>query len=93
MSKLRLKAAVGLLTGYTTLKAHLYNLGHTEWQECQLCGYDKVDSVDIVCDWPVLACKRYRIWGSTFIKPEDLGKVRVSSLSSLAADTGLCLVS
>jgi hypothetical protein len=42
MSKLRLGAAVGLLTGHTNLRAHLYKLGHTEWQECRLCGYDKV---------------------------------------------------
>jgi hypothetical protein len=29
MSKLRLRAAVGLLTGHATLRAHLYKLGHT----------------------------------------------------------------
>jgi hypothetical protein len=30
MSKLRLRAAVGLLTGDTSLRGHLHNLGHTE---------------------------------------------------------------
>jgi hypothetical protein len=54
-SRLRLRAAVGLLTGLTTLRAHLYKLGHTERQECWLCGYDKEDSVRIVCHCPVLA--------------------------------------
>jgi hypothetical protein len=93
MSRLRLRAAVGLLTGHTTLRAHLYKLGRTEWQECRLCGYDKGHSVHTVCDCPVLACKRYRIWGSMFLKPEDLEKVRVSSLLSLVANTGLGLVS
>jgi hypothetical protein len=34
VSKLRLWAAVGLLTGHTSLRAHLYKLGHTERQEC-----------------------------------------------------------
>jgi hypothetical protein len=34
MSRLRLRAAVGLLTGHTTLRAHLYKTGHTEQQEC-----------------------------------------------------------
>jgi hypothetical protein len=34
INKLRLRAAVGLLTGYTTLRALLYKLGHTEGQEC-----------------------------------------------------------
>jgi hypothetical protein len=39
-----------------SLWAHLHKLGHTEEQERRLCGYDKEDSVHIVCDCPVLAC-------------------------------------
>ena len=89
MSRLRLRAAVGLLTGHTTLKAQLYILGHTERQECRLCGYDKEDSVHTVCDCTVLAGKRYRIWGSVLLKPQDLENVRVGSLLSLVANTGL----
>jgi hypothetical protein len=57
ISRWRLRAAGGLLTGHTTLKAHLYKLGHAERQECGLCGYDKEDTVHTVCDCPVLACK------------------------------------
>jgi hypothetical protein len=30
MNRSRLRAAVGLLTGHTSLRAHLYKLGHTE---------------------------------------------------------------
>jgi hypothetical protein len=88
ISKLRLRAAVGLLKGHTTLRSHLYKLGHTERQECQLCGY----FTHTVCHCPVLAYKRYRIWGSIILKPKDLEKVRVSSLLSLVANTGLGLV-
>jgi hypothetical protein len=93
VSKLRLRTAVGLLTGHTSLRAHLYKLGHTERQECRLCGYEKEDTVHIVCDCPVLAGKRYRIWGCMFLKPEDLENMRVNSLLSLVANTGLGLVS
>jgi hypothetical protein len=93
MSKLRLRAAAGLLTGHTSLRAHLYKPGHTERQECRLCSYDKEDSVHTVCDCPVLACKRCRIWGNMFLKPKDLEKVSVGSLLSLVANTGLGLVS
>jgi hypothetical protein len=93
MNKLRLRAAVGLLTGHTSLRAHLHKLGYTERQECRLCGYDKEDSAHIVCDCPVLACKRYRILGYMFLKPEDFENVRVSSLLILVANTGLGLVS
>jgi hypothetical protein len=89
MSKLRLRAAVGLLTGHTNLRAHLYK--HTERQEYQLCGYDKEHSVHSEFHCPVLACKRHSILGIMFLKPEDLEKVRVSSLLSLVANTGLSL--
>jgi hypothetical protein len=85
MSKLRLRLAVGLLTGYSSLRAHLHKLGHTERQECRLCRHYKEDSVHIVCDCPVLACIRYGTWGCIFLKPEDLENVRVSSLLSLVA--------
>ena len=50
-------------------------------------------TVYTVCQCPVLACKRYRNWGCMFLKPEDLEKVRVGSLLSLVANTGLGLVS
>jgi hypothetical protein len=93
MSKLRLRADVGLLTVHTSLRDQLYKLGHTDRQGFQLCGYDKEDSVHIVCDCPVLACKRYRIWGGMFLKPEDLENMRGSSLLNLVTNTGPGLVS
>jgi predicted Zn-ribbon and HTH transcriptional regulator len=67
MKKLDSRAPVGLLTSHTSLRAHLYKLRHTKRQECRLCGYDKEDNVHIVCDCPVLACKRYRILGYVFL--------------------------
>jgi hypothetical protein len=44
MNKLRLRAAVELLTGHTSLRAHLHKLGHTERPESRLCGYEKEDT-------------------------------------------------
>jgi hypothetical protein len=37
---------------------HILGGRYTERQECRLCGYEKEGSVHIVCDCPVLACKR-----------------------------------
>jgi hypothetical protein len=79
----KLRAVVGLLTGHTSLRAHLYKLGYTQGQECRLCGYEKKDRVHIVCVCPVLAGKRYRILGCVFLN------VRVNSLLILVANTGL----
>jgi hypothetical protein len=88
MGRLNLRAAIGLLTGHTTL----YKFGLTERQERELCGYAKEDGVHILCHCSVLACKRYRIWDSMFLRPKDLGKLRVGSQLSLVANTGLGLV-
>jgi hypothetical protein len=66
---------------------------HTERQKCRLCGYNKEDTVHTVCQCPGLACKRYRFWGSRFLKPEDVEKMRVGSLLSLVDNAGLGLVS
>jgi hypothetical protein len=74
MSRLMLSAAVGLLTGHRALRAHLYKFGHAESQECRLCGHDKEDSVHILCDYAVLACKRNRIWTVYFHGPKILRK-------------------
>jgi hypothetical protein len=54
MSRLRHKAAVGLLTGHTNLRA----LGLGEQQDCRLCGDDKEDGIHIVCHCLILMCKR-----------------------------------
>jgi hypothetical protein len=57
------------------------------------CVDMKRKTVYTFCDCPVLACKRYRILGYMFLKPEDLKNVRVSRLLSLVANTGLGLIS
>jgi virulence-associated protein VapD len=66
VSRLRFRAAVGLLTDHTTQRDHMYKLRFTDKQECLLCGDVKVNSVHIVCDCPVLVCKRYRILAACF---------------------------
>jgi hypothetical protein len=38
ISRQKLQVAVGLLTGHTTLTAHMFKLGLTQRQECRLCG-------------------------------------------------------
>jgi hypothetical protein len=57
------------------------------------CVEMKKKTVYTLCDCPVLACKRYRILGCMFLKPEDLENMRVSSLLSLVANKGLGFVS
>ena len=69
--------------------AHQHKLGHTVGLNADYCVDMIKRTVYIVC---APACKRYRNWGSMFLRPEDLQKVRVSSLLSPVANTGLGLV-
>jgi len=45
------KMVVELLTGHTTLRAHIFKLGLTQRQDCRQCGDERGDSVHVVCYW------------------------------------------
>jgi hypothetical protein len=70
-----------------------FNIKWLDTFQTDLIDTIKKTSVRMVCHCPVLPCKRYNIWGSIFLRPEDLEKVRVGSLLSLVASTWLGLVS
>ncbi|XP_046145450.1 uncharacterized protein LOC123988743 [Osmia bicornis bicornis] len=86
MSRAKIRTCIGLLTGHTTLRAHLHKLGLAEQINCRLCGEEKEDSIHILCRCPVLALKRYRIWGKMFLRPNDLKGAKMSSLRGLVAN-------
>ena len=75
MSRPTLKVAVGLLTGRTTLKARIFQLGIPQ----RLCGDEREDSVHIVCHCRALTCKRYRNLDCMFLKPKNIQNVRMNS--------------
>jgi hypothetical protein len=88
------QVAVGLLRGHTKLRAYMFNLGHTQRQDCRLCRDEKEDtsSVRIIGHCPALACKRYRILGLMFLKTEDLENLRVNVLISLLDNTSFGII-
>jgi len=42
---------VGLLTGHTNVRGHMFALGLIQCKGCQLCGNEKEDSVHCVTVW------------------------------------------
>ena len=91
----KLKAAVGLQTGQTTLRAHtrMFKRRLIWWQDCWLCGDEKKGDVCIVCHCPALTCKRYKTLGYMFLKPKDLEDMCMNGhLISLVANTWLGIV-
>ena len=92
VSRQKLKMAVGLLTGHTTPRAHMFKIGLAQWQDCQLCKDEKEDSVHIVWHCPAEVRRRYRTLGCMFLISKDLKNMRVNGLISLVANTGLGIV-
>ena len=79
---MRIRAAVGLLTGHTTLRAHMYKVGLAQSCKTANCRDDKEGSVHMY------VCKIQNL-GSMLLRPKDLQKVRVGGLLSLVANTRL----
>jgi hypothetical protein len=88
----KLKMAVGLLTGHTTLRAHMFKPGFTLRQDCQLCGDKKEDSVCIVCLCLALACKRYGTLDGMFLTPKGLENMRMNGLIILITNARLGII-
>jgi hypothetical protein len=89
MSRQKLTAAVGLLTGHTTLTALMIKLGPTKRQDGRLCGDEEEDIANIVRLRPALTCKGYRTLGLMILMPKDLENMR---MNGLVASTRLGLI-
>ncbi|XP_018396627.1 PREDICTED: uncharacterized protein LOC108774895 [Cyphomyrmex costatus] len=91
LGKAKLRSGIGLLTGHLLLRAHLFNLGLAEQNECRLCGEEGEDNLHLLCRCLAFACKRYTSWGHIFMTSKDLENAKVSSLISLVSDARLGL--
>jgi len=87
MLRLQLKVAVGLLTGHTTLRAHMFRHGLHNGRTANYAYMEK-KMVCILYVWHWHA-KDTEPRVVMFFKPKDLENVRVNSLTSLIANTRL----
>jgi hypothetical protein len=91
-SRQQFQVVVELLTGCTTLTAHLFKIGLAWWQDCQLCGDEKEKRMHIVCYCEALASRGYRTSGWMFLTSKDLENVTVNGLIGLVANTRLGII-
>ena len=80
---------IGLLTGYNTLRRHLYIMGLSNNPTCRKCGTEKETSVHILCECEALASLRYIHLGSFFLDPEDIRELGMGAIQNFAKGTGL----
>jgi hypothetical protein len=74
----RIKSKVGtsLLTGYNTLRRHLYIMGLIDSPFCRGCGAEEETSAHVSCECQAFAKLRHSYLGSFFLDTEVAGSVK-----------------
>jgi hypothetical protein len=73
------RVVIGLLTGYSTLRRHLYMIQLSNNPTCRKCGTEEETSVHILCECEALASHRHAHLGSFFLDPEDIRKLSIGT--------------
>jgi len=87
LSVQKVKVAVGLLIGHTTLRALMFQPELAVRQDCRLCREEEEASLHIFMSCLALACKRYRILCCMFLMPKNLENMKGNDLISPVANT------
>jgi hypothetical protein len=83
------RVVVGLLTGYNTLRRHLYIMGLSNNPICRKSGTEEETSFHILCECEALASLRYTYLGSFFLDPEAIRALGMRAIWNFAKGTGL----
>ena len=86
MCKQKLQVAVELLTGHKTLDHLCLNSNSHSDRTANRAETKEKILYNIVYQYLVLACKRYRTLECVFLKPKDLENMKVNGLISLVAN-------
>jgi len=71
-NRIQSRVITGLLTGYNTLRRHLYLLGLLDSPLYRKCGAGEETSAHILCECEALASWRRAYLGSFLLEPEDI---------------------
>ncbi|KAJ8911718.1 hypothetical protein NQ315_013180 [Exocentrus adspersus] len=74
LSRINLRALVGLYTGHYRLRHHMHRIGLEEDAECRLCMEDDETAERVLCTCPAADRTRFSILGKVQLMPEDLDK-------------------
>ncbi|KAJ8916891.1 hypothetical protein NQ315_013359 [Exocentrus adspersus] len=80
LSRINLRALIGLYTGHCRLRHHMHRIGLTEDAECRLCMEDDETAEHVLCTCPAADRTRFSILGKVQLMPEDLDKYSPSKI-------------
>jgi len=83
------RVIIGLLTGYNTLRRHLYVMGLSNNPTCRKCGIEEETSIHILCECEAFTSLRHTHLGSFFLDPEDIRKFSTGAIWNYDKGTGL----
>ena len=82
------RVVIGLLTGPSTLRRHLYVKGLSNNPICRKCGTEEETSVHILCACEVLSSLTCAQLGSLFLDPKDIRKLCIGAIWNFGKGTG-----
>jgi hypothetical protein len=85
----QLRWVVGLLTGHSHLKGHLFKLGLANDPICERCLEDDESATHMVCDCEAVAHIRFRHLTQFFMEPSDYYDAPIDKISHFIRGVGL----
>jgi len=80
------RVVIGLLSGHTTLRRHLYITGLSNNPTCRKCGTEEETSVHVLCECEALASLRHTYLDSFFLDREDIRKLSIEAIWDFAKE-------
>ena len=88
LSRIQSRAVTGLLTGYNTLRRHLYLLGLSNSPLCRWCEAGEETSAHVLCECEALASRRHTYLGS-FLEPGDIKNLNFGAIWNCSKAAGI----
>jgi hypothetical protein len=79
----------GFLTGYNTLRGHLFLIRLANSPVCRGCGVKKETSAHVLCKCEAWASLRHTHLGSFFLEPGDIKSIGLGAMCGFSKATGL----
>jgi hypothetical protein len=89
LNRNQLRWVVGLLTGHSHLKRHLFRLGSTDDPICERCLEEDESATHILCDSEAVAHVRFLHLGQFFMESSDYNDVPIYKVLHFIRGVGL----
>lgn len=87
LSRCKLRALVGVLTGHAALGKHLFRIRVKNSPICENCLEEEEDSEHYLCECPAFSATRTRIFGFQVVNADAIKKASFSTIVDFISST------